>query len=94
MAGASLESANLALARMYGFLPQADEESTSSMERRGRRMGAACWDGSFSSLWNLTLLAGATDSTEQDGRGCGRGASYLQNLPLESWAIPTTETRL
>jgi hypothetical protein len=32
---ASLESANLALARVYGFLPQADEEPTSSMERRG-----------------------------------------------------------
>jgi hypothetical protein len=30
---ASLESSNLALARVYGFLPQADEEPTSSMER-------------------------------------------------------------
>jgi hypothetical protein len=94
MAGASLESANLALAHVYGFLPQADEESTSSMERRGTRTRAACWDGSSSSPWNLTLLAGATDSTEQDERGCGRGASSLQNLPQESWAIPATETRL
>jgi hypothetical protein len=29
---ASLESANLALARMYGFLPRADKEPASSME--------------------------------------------------------------
>jgi hypothetical protein len=36
---ASLESANLALACVYGFLPQADEEPAYSMERRGRRMG-------------------------------------------------------
>jgi hypothetical protein len=33
-----MESANLALARVYGFLPRADEELTSSMERRGRCM--------------------------------------------------------
>jgi hypothetical protein len=26
-------------------------------------------------------LAGAADSTEEDGRGRGRGASSLQNLP-------------
>jgi hypothetical protein len=38
---ASLESANLALARVYGFLPRADEESASSMERRGRCTRAA-----------------------------------------------------
>jgi hypothetical protein len=38
---ASLESANLALARVYGFLPRADKELTSSMERRGRRTGAS-----------------------------------------------------
>jgi hypothetical protein len=30
---ASLESTNLALAHVYGFLPRADEEPTSSMER-------------------------------------------------------------
>jgi hypothetical protein len=30
---ASLDSTNMALARVYGFLPQADEEPTSSMER-------------------------------------------------------------
>jgi hypothetical protein len=90
---ASLESANLALARVYGFLPQADEEPTSSMERRGRRTGAARWDDSSSSPWNLTLLAGAADSTEEDGRGRRRGASSLQNLPLESRAIPAMETR-
>jgi hypothetical protein len=74
--------------------PQADEELTSSMERRGRRTGAACWDGSSSSPWNLTLLVGAADSTEEDGRGRGRRASSLQNLPLESGAIPATVTRL
>jgi hypothetical protein len=36
----SLESANLALARVYSFLPRADEEPTSSMEREGRCTGA------------------------------------------------------
>jgi hypothetical protein len=56
--------------------------------------GAACWDDSSSSSQNLTLLAGAADSTEEDGQGCGRGASSLKNLPVESQAIPTTETRL
>jgi hypothetical protein len=54
---------------------------------------AAHWDGSSSSLRNLTLFAGATDSTEEDGQGRGRGASSLQNLPLESRAILATETR-
>jgi hypothetical protein len=39
-------------------------------------------------------LGGAADSTEEDGRGCGRGASSLQNLPLESRAIPVMEMRL
>jgi hypothetical protein len=77
----SLESANLALARMYDFLPRADEELTSSMERWVRRMGAVRWDDSSSSPRNLTLLAGAADNTEEDGRGCGHGASSLQNLP-------------
>jgi hypothetical protein len=91
---ALLESANLALARVYGFLPQADEEPASSMERRGRRTGAVRWDNSSSSPQNLTLVAGAVDSTEEDRRGRGRGASSLQNLPLESRAIPATETRL
>jgi hypothetical protein len=37
---ASLESTNLALARVYGFLLQVDEEPASSMERRGKRIGA------------------------------------------------------
>jgi hypothetical protein len=55
--------------------------------------GGRC-DDSSSSPQNLTLLAGAADSTKEDGRGRGRGASSLQNLPLESRAIPTTETRL
>jgi hypothetical protein len=39
-------------------------------------------------------LGGTVDSTEEDGRGRGRGASSLQNLPLESRAIPATKTRL
>jgi hypothetical protein len=43
---------------------------------------------------NLTLLAGAAVSTEEDRQGRGRGASSLKNLPLESRAIPATETRL
>jgi hypothetical protein len=90
----SLESTNLALAHVYGFLPRADEEQTSSMDRWGRRTGAAHLDGSSSSPRNLTLLAGAAESTEEDGRGRGRGASSLQNLPLKSRAIPATETRL
>jgi hypothetical protein len=90
----SLESATLALARMYGFLPRADKELASSMECRGRHTRSAHWDGSSSSLWNLTLLAGAADSTVEDGRGRGRRASFLQNLTLESRAIPATETRL
>jgi hypothetical protein len=37
----------LALAHVYGFLPRADEEPTSSMERWGRQTGVAHWDGSF-----------------------------------------------
>jgi hypothetical protein len=91
---ASLESANLSLARVYGFLPRADEEPSSSMEHRVRRTGAARWDGSSSSPRNITLLAGAADITKEDGRGRGHGASSLQNLPLESRAIPATETRM
>jgi hypothetical protein len=90
----SLESANLALLHVYGFLPQDDEDPVSSMERLGIRTGAACWDGSLSSQRNLTLLAGAADYTEEDGQGRVRGASSLQNLQLESRAIPATETRL
>jgi hypothetical protein len=91
---ASLESANLALARVYGFLPRGNEELASSMERRVRHTRAVRWDGSSSSSRNLTLLAGVADSTEEDGWGRGRGASSLQNLPLESRAIPATETRM
>jgi hypothetical protein len=34
-------AANLAIARVYGFLPRADEEPATSIERRGRRTGAA-----------------------------------------------------
>jgi hypothetical protein len=49
--------------------------------------------GSSSSPQNLTLLAGVADSTVEDGRGHGLGASSLHNLPLESRAIPATETR-
>jgi hypothetical protein len=89
-----MESANLALACVYSFLRRANEEPSSSMERRVRCMGAARWDGSSSSPRNLTLLAGAADSTEEDGRGRDRGAFSLQNLPLESRARPATETRL
>jgi hypothetical protein len=67
----------LSLACVYGFLPQADEEPASSMEHRGRRMGAARWDGSSSSPQNFTLLAGAANSTEEDGRGRGHEDSSL-----------------
>jgi hypothetical protein len=62
---ASLESANFVLARVYGYLPWPDEEPTSSMERRGRHTRVACGDDSLS-LRNLTLLAGAVDSTEEE----------------------------
>jgi hypothetical protein len=89
-----LEPANLALARLYDFLPRADEELASSMGHRGRRTGVARWDGSSLSPRNLTLLVGAADSTEENRRGRGREASSLQNLPLESRAIPTTKTWL
>jgi hypothetical protein len=34
------------------------------------------------------------DNNEEDGQGHGHGASSLQNLPLDSRAIPATETRL
>jgi hypothetical protein len=61
--------------------PWADEEPAYSMECREIRTGAARWDGSSSSPRNLTLLAGVTDSTEEDGRGHGHGASSLQNPP-------------
>jgi hypothetical protein len=44
--------------------------------------------------WTSLSWRGAADSTEEDGRGRGRGASSLQNLPLESRALPATETRL
>jgi hypothetical protein len=74
--------------------PRADKEPTSSMERRGRCTEAARWDSSSSSPQNLTLLVGAADSTEEDGRGRCRGASSLQNLPIESRAIPVMETRV
>jgi hypothetical protein len=53
----------------------------------------ARWVGSSSSPQKLTLLAGAANNTEEDGWGRGRGASSLQNLPLESRAIPATEMR-
>jgi hypothetical protein len=79
---------------LYGFIPRADEETTSSMERRGRHTGAARCDSSSSSPRNLTLLAGAVDNTEEDERGRGHGASSLQNLPPESRAIPAMEMRL
>jgi hypothetical protein len=76
--------------------PSTDEELASSMERQGRHTRAACWDGSYLPLRNLTLLAGAADSTKEDGRGCGRRSS-LQNLPLESRGCDgdeaATETR-
>jgi hypothetical protein len=39
-------------------------------------------------------LAGVVDNIEEDWQGRGRGASSMQNLPLESRAIPATEKRL
>jgi hypothetical protein len=58
----------MALACVYGFLPRADKEPVSSMERQGRCTGATRLDGSSSSLRNLSLLVGQVDSTEEDGR--------------------------
>jgi hypothetical protein len=49
--------------------------------------GAARGDSSSSLPRNLTLLAGAADNTEDDGRGRACGTFFLQNLPLESRAI-------
>jgi hypothetical protein len=37
----------LTLACVYDFLHRADKEPASSMECRGRRMGAVHWDGSI-----------------------------------------------
>jgi hypothetical protein len=71
----------LALARVYGFFRQADEELTSSMERRGRCTGVTRGDGSFSSPQKLTLLVGAADNTEEDEQEHGRKASSLHNPP-------------
>jgi hypothetical protein len=76
----SLESANLALARVYGFLPRANEERTSSMEHRGRRTGAARWDGSSSSPRNLTLLGGGQTAPRKMDVDVATTTS-LQNLP-------------
>jgi hypothetical protein len=83
----------LALARVYGFLPRADEEPTSSMERWGRRIGAARWDGSSSSPRNLTLLAGAAEAPRKTDGDVAAGPPPCRT-PLESWAIPAMETRL
>jgi hypothetical protein len=69
----SLESANLALARVFGILPWADEEPASSIKRRGRRTGAARWDGSFLSPWNLTLLVGARTAPRKMDREVAAG---------------------
>jgi hypothetical protein len=91
---ASLESTNLSLARVYGFLPRADEEPTTSTESQGRHTGVARWDDSSLLPRNLTLLAGVADNTEEDEQGRCCGVSSLQNLPLESRAIPAIETRL
>jgi hypothetical protein len=74
---ASLESTNLAIARVYGFLYKASEELASSMENRGRRTGAIRWNVYSPSQRKLTLLAGVADSTEEDGRGRGRRASSM-----------------
>jgi hypothetical protein len=43
----SLEFTNLALARVYGFL-LGPMKNRLFHERRGRRTGAVCWDGSSS----------------------------------------------
>jgi hypothetical protein len=88
-----LESANLVLARVYGFLPRADEEPTSSMERRGRRRGSAMGQLLFVTS-EPHSLGGEADNTEECRRGRGRRASSLQNLHLESRAIPATDTSL
>jgi hypothetical protein len=62
---------------VYSFLPRADEEPTSSMEREGRCTGAEWRDDSSLSPRNLTLLVGEADSTDEDGQGRGHGASSL-----------------
>jgi hypothetical protein len=63
----SLESANLALAHVYGFLPRADEKLSSSMERRGRcigrRAGTAplCHRGTSLSWWGRRIAPRKTN---------------------------------
>jgi hypothetical protein len=55
--------------------------------------GAARGDSSSSLPRNLTLLAGAADNTEDDGRGRACGTFFLQNLPPRVTSHPATETR-
>jgi hypothetical protein len=86
-----LESVNLALARVYSFLPRVDEEPTSSMEHRRRRTGRRTGMAPLGCrITSLSWLGRRTTPRKMDGDV----ASFLENLPLESRAIPATETRL
>jgi hypothetical protein len=91
---ASLESTNLALARVYGFLPWADKEPDSSMERqkdaRGRRAGMAPLRHRGSSLsWR-----GWWTTPRKTNGDVAAGPPPCRTSPLELRAIPATETRL
>jgi hypothetical protein len=78
---ASLESANLALVRVYGFLPQADEEPTSSMERRGRHTGVACWDGSsFPAVAHMSHYADSFGGARARSRVQGCRSSHNHSI--------------
>jgi hypothetical protein len=75
-------------------LPPSGRQRTSLFHGVLRKTHAAAREnGSSSSSWNLTLLAGVADNTEEDQQRSGCGASSLQNLPVESSAIPATEMR-
>jgi hypothetical protein len=96
----SLSMAGVAGVRQLGpcarlcLPPQAKEEPTSSMERRGRHTGATRWNGSSSSPRNLTLLAGGGGQHRGRRPGTWPRGLLLAEPPLESRAIPATETRL
>jgi hypothetical protein len=88
----SLESANLALARVYGFLPRADEEPASSMDRRGRHTGQHTGtaplrhrETSLSWRWWRTAPRKTDGDVAAGPPPC--------RTSLESRAIPATGTR-
>jgi hypothetical protein len=91
---ASLESANLALAHVYDFLPRLDEESASSMERQGRCTGATRWDDLLFITAKPHSLGGGGGQHRGKRTGMWPWGLLLAEPPLESRAIPATEMSL